>query len=38
MVADFTCRGTKFKLDFVTGSPTNNIDISLLTVHVKEAT
>jgi hypothetical protein len=36
-VADFTCRAVKFKLDFVSGSTTNNIDVSVLTVDVKEA-
>jgi hypothetical protein len=36
-VADFTCRAAKFKLDFVSDSEANNIDVSVLTVHVKEA-
>lgn len=34
-VCDVTCRAVKFKLDFVSGSETNNIDVSVLTVHVK---
>ncbi|WP_369826990.1 Arm DNA-binding domain-containing protein [Nitrosovibrio sp. Nv6] len=33
----FTCRAAKFKLVFETGSVTNNVDVSVLTVHVKEA-
>jgi hypothetical protein len=37
MVADFTCRAAKFKLVFETGSVTNNIDVSVLTVYVKKA-
>lgn len=36
-VADVTCRAAKFKLDFVSDSEANNIDVSVLTVHVKEA-
>ena len=36
-VADLTCRAAKFKLDLSSGIPTNNIDVSTLTVHVKEA-
>jgi hypothetical protein len=36
-VADLTCRAAKFKLEFISGSTTNNIDVSVLTVHVKEA-
>lgn len=35
-VADFTCRGAKFKLDFSAGDPTHNIAVDTLTVHVKE--
>lgn len=35
-VAEFTCRAAKFKLDLVTGSPTNNIAIDTLVVHCKE--
>ncbi len=37
MVADFTCRAAKFKLDFSSGNPTHNIKVSQMTVHVKEA-
>jgi hypothetical protein len=36
-VADVTCRAVKFRLDFISDSETNNIDVSVLTVHVKEA-
>jgi hypothetical protein len=36
-VADVTCRAVKLKLAFVSDSVTNNIDVSVLTVHVKEA-
>jgi len=35
-VGEFTCRAAKFKLDLVTGSPTNNIAIDTLVVHCKE--
>lgn len=37
MVADLTCRAMKFKIKLESGSTTNNLDVSLLTVHVKEA-
>jgi len=36
-VADLTCRGMKFKIKLERGSTTNNLDVSVLTVHVKEA-
>ncbi|GAB1719297.1 MAG: hypothetical protein NTAFB09_10280 [Nitrosospira sp.] len=36
-VADLTCRAMKFKIKLESGSTTNNLDVSLLTVHVKEA-
>ena len=36
MVADFTCRAAKFKLDFASGNPNHNIAVSQMTVHVKE--
>lgn len=36
-VADLTCRAMKFKIKLQSGSTTNNLDVSLLTVHVKEA-
>ena len=36
-VCDVTCRAMKFKLVLETDEETNNIDISELTVHVKEA-
>jgi hypothetical protein len=35
MVADFTCRAAKFKLDFESGAATHNIVVSTLTVHAK---
>jgi len=35
MVADFNCRAARFKLDFVSGSITHNIAVSLLAVVVK---
>jgi len=35
MVADFTCRAARFKLDFTSGSITHNIACSLLAVSVK---
>lgn len=38
VVADFTCRAAKFKLDFEAGSITHNIAVDTLTVHVKEPT
>lgn len=37
MVADLTCRAMKFKIKLESGSATNNLDVSVLTVHVKEA-
>jgi hypothetical protein len=37
MVADLTCRAMKFKIKLESGSTTNNLDVSVLTVHVKEA-
>jgi hypothetical protein len=37
MVADLTCRAMKFKIKLQSGSTTNNLDVSVLTVHVKEA-
>lgn len=36
MVADFNCRGAKFKIVLTSDDATNNIDVSELTVHVKE--
>jgi hypothetical protein len=36
-VADLTCRAMKFKIKLESGSTTNNLDVSVLTVHVKEA-
>jgi hypothetical protein len=37
MVADLTCRAMKFKIKLESGSTTDNVDVSVLTVHVKEA-
>jgi len=37
-VSDFTCRAAKFKLELSSEQETENIDVSVLTVHVKEAT
>lgn len=37
MVADFNCRGAKFKISLNSDDATNNIDVSELTIHVKEA-
>lgn len=35
-VAEFTCRAAKFKVELISDAEENNIEISLLTVHVKE--
>ena len=35
VVADFTCRALKFKLDFVSGNVGHNISVNTLTVHAK---
>ncbi|GAB1719545.1 MAG: hypothetical protein NTAFB09_12760 [Nitrosospira sp.] len=37
MVANLTCRAMKFKIRLGSGSTTNNLDVSVLMVHVKEA-
>jgi hypothetical protein len=37
MMADLICRAMKFKIKLKSGSTTNNLDVSVLTVHVREA-
>ena len=34
-VADFTCRGAKFKIDLASGSATHNISVSTLAIDIK---
>ena len=35
-VADFTCRAARFKLDFISGNPEHNIEVTTLRVDAKE--